>query len=145
MPYTARLLAQYLYLRGIMQLFAGLKTEADELSKYLSVNIELNSMKENGTLIEYKMELEDQIAEYRQQMEQRKMKMDRLVEWQQDLSEKLGVAIPELQEMPLPSEEELDQLQLNLELLQAERDKRVETFLYTQVEIKNIMGKYGKL
>lgn len=75
-------------------------------------------------------------------MEQRKMKMDRLLEWQRDLTEKLGVTIHELQEMPLPSEAELDKLKDHLEVLQAERDKRAELFLNTQVEIKDIMGMF---
>lgn len=69
------------------------------------------------------------------------MKMERLLEWQRDLAEKLGVTIQELQEIPLPSEEELDRLKDHLEVLQAERDKRAEIFLNTQVEIKDIMGK----
>lgn len=75
-------------------------------------------------------------------MEQRKMKMDRLLEWQRDLTEKLGVTIHELQEMPLPSEDELNKLKDHLEVLQAERDKRAELFLNTQVEIKDIMGMF---
>lgn len=75
-------------------------------------------------------------------MEQRRMKMDRLLEWQRDLTEKLGVTIHELQEMPLPSEDELDKLKDHLEVLQAERDKRAELFLNTQVEIKDIMGMF---
>lgn len=75
-------------------------------------------------------------------MEQRKMKMDRLLEWQRDLTEKLGVTIHELQEMPLPSEDDLDKLKNHLEVLQAERDKRAELFLNTQVEIKDIMGMF---
>lgn len=75
-------------------------------------------------------------------MEQRRMKMDRLFEWQRDLTEKLGVTIHELQEMPLPSEDELDKLKDHLEVLQAERDKRAELFLNTQVEIKDIMGMF---
>ncbi|KOB75274.1 Cobaltochelatase CobN subunit [Operophtera brumata] len=41
--------------------------------------------------------------------------MERLLEWQRDLAEKLGVAIQELQEVPLPSEEELDRLKDHLE------------------------------
>lgn len=69
------------------------------------------------------------------------MKMERLLEWQRDLAEKLGVTIQELQDIPLPSEEDLDKLKAHLEVLQAERDKRAETFLNTQVEIKDIMGK----
>lgn len=69
------------------------------------------------------------------------MKMERLLEWQRDLAEKLGVTIQELQEIPLPSEEELGRLKDHLEVLQAERDKRAEIFLNTQMEIKDIMGK----
>lgn len=74
-------------------------------------------------------------------MEQRRMKMNRLLEWQRDLTDKLGVTFHELQEIPLPSENELDKLKEHLEVLQTERDKRVELFLNTQVEIKDIMGK----
>lgn len=73
-------------------------------------------------------------------MEQRRLKMDRLLEWQRDLTDKLGVTIHELQEVPLPSEDELGKLKNHLEMLQAERDKRAEMFLNTQVEIKDIMG-----
>lgn len=69
------------------------------------------------------------------------MKMERLMEWQQDLADKLGVTIQELKEMPLPSEEELGRMKSHLEVLQAERDKRAEIFLHVQVEIKDIMGK----
>lgn len=69
------------------------------------------------------------------------MKMERLLEWQKDIGEKLGTTIYELQDVPLPSEEELDKLKNHLEVLQTERDKRVEIFLNTQVEIKDIMGK----
>lgn len=68
--------------------------------------------------------------------------MERLLEWQHDLAEKLGVTIQELNDIPLPSEEELDKLKHHLTVLQAERDKRAETFLNAQVEIKNIMGKF---
>lgn len=68
------------------------------------------------------------------------MKMERLLEWQRDLADKLGVTIQELQEVPLPAEEELDKLKEHLEMLQAERDKRAEIFLNIQVEIKDIMG-----
>lgn len=78
---------------------------------------------------------------YREQVEQRRMKMERLLEWQRDLVDKLGVTIHELQEIPLPSEEELDRLKDHLEKLQAERDKRAEIFLNVQVEVKDIMGK----
>ncbi|XP_045452019.1 protein regulator of cytokinesis 1-like [Melitaea cinxia] len=118
-----------------------LKEETEELSRYLSVDITILDFKEDMMLVEYKRELEEQIAGYREQMEQRKMKMDRLLEWQRDLTEKLGVTIHELQEMPLPSEDELDKLKDHLEVLQAERDKRAELFLNTQVEIKDIMDK----
>lgn len=69
--------------------------------------------------------------------------MDRLLEWQRDLVDKLGVTMHELQEEPLPAEEELDKLKSHLEVLQAERDKRAEIFLNTQVEIKDIMGLYN--
>lgn len=69
------------------------------------------------------------------------MKMERLLEWQRDLADKLGVTIQELQEVPLPAEEDLDKLKEHLEMLQAERDKRAEIFLNIQVEIKDIMGK----
>lgn len=70
------------------------------------------------------------------------MKMERLLEWQRDLADKLGVTIQELQDVPLPAEEELDKLKEHLEMLQAERDKRAEIFLNIQVEIKDIMGVY---
>lgn len=71
------------------------------------------------------------------------MKMERLLEWQRDLAENLGVTITELREVPLPSEEELDQLKQHLTVLQAERDKRAEIFLNAQIEIKDIMGRLG--
>lgn len=66
--------------------------------------------------------------------------MERLLEWQRDLAEKLGVTIQELHEVPLPTDEELEKLKNHLTVLQAERDKRVEIYLNTQVEIKDIMG-----
>ncbi|RVE46981.1 hypothetical protein evm_008365 [Chilo suppressalis] len=118
-----------------------LKEETEELSRCLSVDITILDFKEDMMLVEYKRELEEQIAGYREQMEQRRMKMERLLEWQRDLADKLGITIQELQEVPLPSEEELDRLKEHLEVLQAERDKRAETFLHTQVEIKDIMDK----
>lgn len=92
-----------------------------------------------GVVMLFKLRL--LLYRYREQVEQRRTKMERLLEWQGDLAEKLGVAIQELQEVPLPSEEELDQLKDHLEILQAERDKRAEMFLNIQVEIKDIMGK----
>ncbi|CAH0400026.1 unnamed protein product [Chilo suppressalis] len=116
-----------------------LKEETEELSRCLSVDITILDFKEDMMLVEYKRELEEQIAG--EQMEQRRMKMERLLEWQRDLADKLGITIQELQEVPLPSEEELDRLKEHLEVLQAERDKRAETFLHTQVEIKDIMDK----
>ncbi|XP_030023185.1 protein regulator of cytokinesis 1 [Manduca sexta] len=118
-----------------------LKEETEELSRCLSVDITILDFKEEMMLVEYKRELEEQIAGYRQQVEQRRMKMDRLLEWQNDLAEKLGVTIQELQDVPLPSEDELDRLKNHLEVLQAERDKRTEVFLNIQVEIKDIMEK----
>lgn len=66
---------------------------------------------------------------------------ERLLEWQRDLVDKLGVTIQELRETPLPSEEDLDKFKNHLAVLQTERDKRAEVFLNTQVEIKDIMGK----
>ncbi|CAH2041512.1 unnamed protein product, partial [Iphiclides podalirius] len=118
-----------------------LKEETEELSRCLSIDISILDYKTDMMLVEYKRELENQIAGYREQVEQRRMKMERLLEWQRDLAEKLGVTIQELQEIPLPSEEELDKLKDHLEVLQAERDKRAEIFLNTQVEIKDIMEK----
>ncbi|XP_052750360.1 protein regulator of cytokinesis 1-like [Galleria mellonella] len=118
-----------------------LKEETEELSRCLSVDITILEFKEDLMLVDYKRELEEQIAGYREQVEQRRMKMERLLEWQRDLADKLGVTIQELKEVPLPSEEELDKLGVHLEVLQAERDKRVEIFLNTQVEIKDIMDK----
>ncbi|XP_068628055.1 protein regulator of cytokinesis 1-like [Battus philenor] len=118
-----------------------LKEETEELSRCLSVDITILEFKEDMLLVVYKRELENQIAGYREQVEQRRMKMERLQEWQRDLVEKLGVAIGELRDMPLPSEEELEKLKDQLEVLQAERDKRAEIFLTTQVEIKDIMEK----
>lgn len=82
------------------------------------------------------------VNRYREQVEQRRMKMERLLEWQRDLADKLGVTIQEFKEVPLPSEEDLDRLKEHLEMLQAERDKRAEIFLNIQVEIKDIMGKF---
>ncbi|XP_050344402.1 protein regulator of cytokinesis 1-like [Nymphalis io] len=118
-----------------------LKEETEELSRCLSVDITILDFKEEMMLVEYKRELEEQIAGYREQMEQRRKKMKRLVEWQRDLTEKLGVTTHELQEIPLPAEDELDKLKDHLEVLQAERDKRAELFLNTQAEIKDIMDK----
>ncbi|KAM3962039.1 protein regulator of cytokinesis 1 [Aphomia sociella] len=118
-----------------------LKEETEELSRCLSIDITILEFKEEMMLVEYKREMEEQIAGYREQVEQRRMKMERLLEWQRDLAEKLGVTIQELQEVPLPSEDELDRLRVHLEVLQSERDKRAEIFLNTQVEIKDIMDK----
>ncbi|XP_004928222.1 protein regulator of cytokinesis 1 [Bombyx mori] len=118
-----------------------LKEETEELSRCLSVDITILDFKEEMMLVEYKRELEEQISGYREQVEQRRMKMERLLEWQRDLVDKLGVTIHELQEIPLPSEEELDRLKDHLEKLQAERDKRAEIFLNVQVEVKDIMEK----
>ncbi|XP_059061981.1 protein regulator of cytokinesis 1-like [Achroia grisella] len=118
-----------------------LKAETEELSKCLSVDITIMEQKAEVMLATYKRELEEQIVGYREQVEQRRMKMERLLEWQRDLAEKLGVTIQELKDVPLPSEEELDKLGAHLEVLQSERDKRVEIFLTTQVEIKDIMDK----
>nr|XP_026494639.1 protein regulator of cytokinesis 1-like [Vanessa tameamea] len=118
-----------------------LKEETEELSRCLSVDITILEFKEEMMLVDYKRELEEQIAGYREQMEQRRKKMKRLVEWQRDLTEKLGVTTHELQEIPLPAEDELDKLKDHLEVLQAERDKRAELFLNTQAEIKDIMDK----
>lgn len=78
---------------------------------------------------------------YRDQVRERKMKMERLLEWQHDLADKLGVTIQELRDIPLPSEEDLDRFRNYLSALQAERDKRAEIFLNTQVEVKDIMSK----
>ncbi|KAJ0176179.1 hypothetical protein K1T71_008353 [Dendrolimus kikuchii] len=118
-----------------------LKQETDELSRCLSVDITLLEFKDDMMLIEYKKELEEQISGYREQVEQRRLKMERLVEWQRDLSDKLGVSTHELPDVPLPSEEDLDKLKAHLEVLQGERDKRAEIFLNVQVEIKDIMDK----
>ncbi|CAG9583143.1 unnamed protein product [Danaus chrysippus] len=128
-------------LKNLQSQVDKLKEETEELSRALSVDISILDFKDDMMLIDYKEKLEDQIAGYRQQMEQRRTKMDRLLEWQRDLTDKLGVTVHELQEIPLPAEEELDKLKLHLEVLQAERDKRVELFLNTQVEIKDIMDK----
>ncbi|VVD05062.1 unnamed protein product [Leptidea sinapis] len=118
-----------------------LKKETEELSRCLSVEITILDFKEDMALVDYKRELEAQIAGYREQVEQRRVKRDRLLEWQRDLADKLGVTIHELKEVPLPSEEELDRLKDHLEMLQAERDKRVEIFLNNQTEIKDIMDR----
>ncbi|CAG4961871.1 unnamed protein product [Colias eurytheme] len=118
-----------------------LKEETEELSRCLSVDISILDFKEDMMLIDYKKLLENQIAGYREQVEQRRTKMERLLEWQNDLADKLGVTIQELQEIPLPSEDELNKLKVHLEMLQAERDKRAEIFLNTQFEIKDIMDK----
>ncbi|KAI5646328.1 microtubule associated protein (MAP65/ASE1 family) domain-containing protein [Phthorimaea operculella] len=119
-----------------------LREETKELSECLSVDITIMDYNEEEMLLyDYKKELEDQISGYREQVQQRRMKMERLLEWQRDLADKLGVTIQELQETPLPAEEELDRLKAHLEVLQAERDKRAEIFLNTQVEIKDIMEK----
>lgn len=118
-----------------------LKEETEELSKCLSVDITVHEYKDDMMLVDYKKELESQIVGYREQVEQRRRKIERLLEWQRDLADKLGVTIQELNDMPLPSEEELDRFQAHLEVLQAERDKRAEIFLNVQVEIKDIMDK----
>ncbi|XP_013196706.1 protein regulator of cytokinesis 1 [Amyelois transitella] len=119
-----------------------LKEESKELSKCLSVEITIPECGEDMMLVDYKKLLEEQIAGYRDQMEKRRMKMDRLLEWQQDLSQKLAVTINMLNEgPPLPSEEDLERLKDHLEDLQSERDKRAEIFLTTQVDIKDIMEK----
>ncbi|KAL4711111.1 hypothetical protein ACJJTC_009482 [Scirpophaga incertulas] len=118
-----------------------LKEETEQLSKCLSVDIPIIEYKEDMMLIEYMKELEEQIAEYREQVEQRHKKMKHLQEWQEGLAEQLGVTIHNLQYIPLPSEEELDKLTNHLEVLQAERNKRAEIFLNTQLEVKDIMEK----
>ncbi|CAK1543043.1 unnamed protein product [Leptosia nina] len=130
-----------LKMKRLQEQIENLKTETEQLSRCLSVDIQLPSLQENIMLHQYKKDLEDQIMGFRHQVEQRKMKMERLLEWQRDITDKLGVTMQELEEVPLPSEEDLNQLKNHLEMLQAERDRRVETFLNTQVEIKNIMEK----
>ncbi|KAL4708669.1 hypothetical protein ACJJTC_008195 [Scirpophaga incertulas] len=127
--------------RFMKQLADELKEETEQLSQCLSVDIPIKEYKEDMILIEYLKELEEQIAEYREQIEQRHRKIKHLQEWQEGLTEQLGVSIRELQNMPLPSKEELDQLTNHLEVLQAERNKRVEIFLNTQLEVKDIMEK----
>lgn len=82
---------------------------------------------------------------YREQMKQRRLKIERLMEWQKDLVDKLGVSMLEIKETPLPSEEDLQKITEQMEILQSERDKRVEIFLNTQIEIKDIMGEYKVL
>ncbi|XP_034832792.1 protein regulator of cytokinesis 1-like [Maniola hyperantus] len=128
-------------LKQLEKKIAKLKEETEELSRCLSVDITILEFEEDMALIDYKNALEEQLSVYRIQAEQRRRKMDRLLEWQRDLVDKLGVTMHELQEEPLPAEEELDKLMSHLEVLQAERDKRVELFLNTQVEIKDIMAK----
>lgn len=118
-----------------------LKEEAEQLSKYLSVHIKILDFKKDFTLVEYKRKLEEQIAGYREQVEQRRTEMERLLEWQHDLADKLGVTIQEFQDVPLPSEDELNKLKEHLNMLQAERDKRTEKFLKIQAELKDIMRK----
>ncbi|GBP31766.1 Protein regulator of cytokinesis 1 [Eumeta japonica] len=118
-----------------------LKAETEELSQYLSISIPIPEFKDEIMLIDYKKQLEEQIIGYREQVEQRRRQIDRLMEWQRDLAEKLGVTISELSEVPLPSEEELTKLKERLEILQAERDKRAEVFLNAQADIKDIMEK----
>ncbi|XP_026330687.1 protein regulator of cytokinesis 1-like [Hyposmocoma kahamanoa] len=126
-------------IKAMEETISKLKEEAEELSKYLAMDITVLEFKDNMMMIEYKDELEKQIAGYRDQVRERKMKMERLLEWQRDLVDKLGVTIHELQDIPLPSEEDLDKFKNHLTVLQAERDKRAEIFLNTQVEVKDIM------
>ncbi|XP_061718319.1 protein regulator of cytokinesis 1-like isoform X2 [Cydia pomonella] len=128
-------------LKTMQQQVEELKEETKKLSQYLSVDISIIEHKEDMMLFEYKKELEDQIMGYREQMEQRRTEINRLLEWQHDLTEKLGVTFHELQDIPLPPQDELDKLRNHLEVLQSERDKRSEIFLNTQIEIKNIMEK----
>lgn len=66
--------------------------------------------------------------------------MKHLLELQRDLADKMDVETQELQDVPLPSEDDLDKLKNDLTVLQTERDKRAEIFLNTQIEIKDIMG-----
>ncbi|KAL4704117.1 hypothetical protein ACJJTC_001044 [Scirpophaga incertulas] len=127
--------------RFLKQQADKLKEETEQLSQCLSVDIPIIEYKADMILIEYLKELEEQIAEYREQVEQRHKKMKHLQEWQEGLTEQLGVSIRELQDMPLPSGEELDKLTNHLEVLQVERNKRAEIFLNTQLEIKDIMEK----
>ncbi|XP_048006408.1 protein regulator of cytokinesis 1-like [Leguminivora glycinivorella] len=128
-------------LKTMQQQVEELKEETKKLSQYLSVDISILEYKEDMMLFEYKKELEDQITGYREQMEQRRTEINRLLEWQHDLTEKLGVTFHELQDIPLPPQDELDKLRNHLEVLQSERDKRAEIFLHTQIEIKDIMEK----
>ncbi|XP_052742117.1 protein regulator of cytokinesis 1 [Bicyclus anynana] len=128
-------------LQQMEQKIAKLKDETEELSRCLSVDISVIEYKDDMLMVDYKNALEEQLSVYRIQAQQRRMKMDRLLEWQRDLVEKLGVTLHELQEEPLPAEEELNRMKEHLEVLQKERDKRAEIFLNTQVEIKDIMGK----
>ncbi|XP_063385266.1 protein regulator of cytokinesis 1-like [Cydia fagiglandana] len=128
-------------LKTMQQQVEELKDETKKLSQYLSVDISIIEYKDDMMLFEYKKELEDQISGYREQMEQRRTEINRLLEWQHDLTEKLGVTFHELQDIPLPPQDELDKLRNHLEVLQSERDKRSEIFLHTQIEIKDIMDK----
>ncbi|CAH2210701.1 jg27878, partial [Pararge aegeria aegeria] len=129
-------------LKQMEQKIGKLKEETEELSRCLAVDISILDFKEDMLMVDYKNALEEQLSVYRIQAEQRRTKMDRLLEWQRDLVDKLGVTMHELQEEPLPAEEELNKLKNHLEVLQTERDKRAELFLNTQVEIKDIMGWY---
>ncbi|XP_039756961.1 protein regulator of cytokinesis 1-like [Pararge aegeria] len=128
-------------LKQMEQKIGKLKEETEELSRCLAVDISILDFKEDMLMVDYKNALEEQLSVYRIQAEQRRTKMDRLLEWQRDLVDKLGVTMHELQEEPLPAEEELNKLKNHLEVLQTERDKRAELFLNTQVEIKDIMAK----
>ncbi|XP_063538851.1 protein regulator of cytokinesis 1-like isoform X2 [Cydia strobilella] len=128
-------------LKTMQQQVEELKDETNKLSQYLSVDISITEYNDEMMLFEYKKELEDQIMGYREQLEQRRTEINRLLEWQHDLTEKLGVTFHELQDIPLPPQDELDKLRNHLEVLQSERDKRSEIFLHTQIEIKDIMEK----
>ncbi|XP_063546919.1 protein regulator of cytokinesis 1-like [Cydia strobilella] len=128
-------------LKTMEQQVEELKDETKKLSQYLSVDMSITEYNDEMMLFEYKKVLEDQIMEYREQLEQRRTEINRLLEWQHDLTDKLGVTFPEMQDIPLPPQEELDKLREHLEMLQSERDKRSEIFLHTQIEIKDIMGK----
>ncbi|XP_061729051.1 protein regulator of cytokinesis 1-like, partial [Cydia pomonella] len=116
-----------------------LKEEGKKLCKNLSIDISIIEHKEDMMLFEYKKELEKQIMRFTQQIEQRQIEMNRLLEWQHDLTEKLGVTFNELQDNRLPPQDELDKLRNHLAGLQSKRDERCKIFLRTQIEIKKIM------
>lgn len=102
-----------------------LKAEAVDLSKYLRMYVTIPEYKEDMYLIDYKHKLEKLIAGYRHQVRDRKIKLKHLLGWKWRLSHEIAITSRDLQNISLPSEEELNELNNRFCALQDEYDKRV--------------------